>query len=125
MFFSRPAGHKFVHRGNPDGYDWTAGDFTVDSGFHDLDLSGIIPVNTKLVLLRAKFKSAEIGKFFELQRKGDYYHVNMFSLFSIVSNQWSCGDCLIQSDADRLIEYAITTGSSPTINLMVGGWWVL
>lgn len=118
------AGVKFVHSGNPDGYDYTTEDFTINSMFHDLDLTDKIPENTKLVLLRVRFKSATLVNFLEFQRKGDYYHTNVSSLYSLVANKFTCGDMWVQPDENRVIEYAVSIGSDPVINVCIGGWFV-
>ena len=124
MFFSRPAGHKFVNRGDPDSYDYDANDFIIDGMWHDLDISSIIPKNAKLVLLRIRFKAIETSKFFEFRTNNQVYINNIVSLYTTVTNIFVCGDVFVTPDSNGIIDYCITTNTTATINVCIAGWFV-
>ncbi len=48
---------QFVAKADQQSYDFVKADFTTDYAYHDLDLSGIIPVGTVAVFLYGAYKS--------------------------------------------------------------------
>ena len=82
MFFSRPAGVKYVDRGDPANFDFDTGAFTDDNTWRELDLSSIIGVGVKTVHLRVRFASDSSGVSLAFRKKGNTNIKNIFHLYS-------------------------------------------
>ncbi len=117
------AGGGFVDRGDLAAHDWTQATLTIDSAYHDLDLSGIIPLGTKLVLFRVRMSDDVTAQGFNLKTKGDVNEINRVESNTQVANIYIADDKFVVPDANRKVEYKITTGVN-NVYLNVGGWWV-
>jgi len=124
MFFSRRAGHRFIDRGDPELNDFVWSDLTLDGNWHDLDLSGIIPKGTVLVLLRVANENDIVGAAFDCRRKGCVYQRNFSAVHCFVSNLYNNQDVLVIPDKNRVIEYLGNEGATSGISLVIGGWWI-
>jgi len=117
-------GDRFINRGDLDAVDFAVGDFTKDEAWHDLDLSGIIPVTCKLVMLRLVCNASVIGRAVLLKTKGDTGEKNIDEHYVSVINQPFGFTGFIIPDANRKIEYFMSTTGWVTLNLTISGWWV-
>ena len=124
MFFSRPSGHKFVSRGDPSVVDFDKDDLTSDGGYHDLDLSAIIPKNTKLILLRVKCESSLGTLDLMVRKKGNTNEINSDYNIIAITDVPSYQTLLVVPNNDRVIEYKTTFGTYTVLNITVGGWFV-
>jgi len=124
MFFSRAAGLRYVDRGNCYGYDWAASFWTIDSAWHDLDLSAICPSGTKLVLLRVKIKSPAKGKYIGFKTKGNTYDYNIAQLSISVINEQFAADLWVVPDVNRVIQYYLSTSTWTNADVLVAGWLI-
>lgn len=124
MFFRQAAGNIYIYRGDPASYDWTIGDFVKDDAYHDLDLSSIIPVGTKLVHLHCIGRCDTVGAHIQFRKNGQSNGINNAVLNMQGANITIAADLFVQPDADRKIEYDIFADTWAIINLVVRGWLV-
>lgn len=66
-----------IDRGDPADHDFFADDLIIDNDWHDLNLSNIIPQDTKFVLIRCKLQTNLIGKKVYLRKKGNVNGINV------------------------------------------------
>lgn len=112
----------FVDRGDPAAYDRQVGDFTVDSDWHDWDLSAIVPAGAKAVLLRVMMKDDLVERLIQFQKNGNTNTFNSTHIRAQVANVYIEQDLIVACDSDRVIEYYLTTGMD-ACNVIVRGWW--
>ena len=124
MFFSRPAGHKYVDRGDPETIDFDINSFVLDGGYHDLDLSAIIPINTQLVLLRLVQQAALVGKGIYFRKKGYTNSVNEDGKRSQVADVYLRDNLYVTPNAAGIIEYWTNLVITDVLEVTVAGWWV-
>ena len=124
MFFSRPAGHKYVDRGDVQDYDWTKIDLIADNEQHDLDLSSIIPIGTQLVAIVINLAGTDTVSKLVLRNKDNTADWNSCTLntqhanYTITHTKW------VKPNADRLISYRLGAVTWGFVNLVVKGWLV-
>jgi len=124
MFFSRPAGHKYVDRGDIDAYDFEVGDLTCDWTWRELDFSAIVPANAVAVHLQVIVRDDSAISNLQLRKKGFSNEINIGRV-TTQNNLASLYAHIIQPcDADRIIEYRVTNTTWNTIALTVFGWFV-
>lgn len=123
MFFSKPAGVDYVYRGDCESPDFDKDDFS--DGLQDLDLSGIIPINTKLVFLNVTLKSSAGKTAVSIMTK-DY--VGVYNRAVIVMQVIGIQITQVISakpNADRLLELYRGSGVTWTIlDVTVLGWLI-
>lgn len=115
---------SFVDRGDPASWDFTVGDFTADGNYNDLDLSGIIPENTKAVIVTVIIEATAANLGVHFRTKGNTNLVNMQSVVSQVANQHNKLQFVIKPDANRKIEYSAAVTTWTALQLVVMGWYV-
>jgi len=122
MFFSRPAGHKYVDRGDIDDYDFIVGDLTCDWTWRDLDLSAIVPVNAVAVHIVAIVRDDNVISNFQLRKNGMSTEINIARIATQSNLASMYLDVIQPCDADRVIEYRATNAVFSTISIYVRGW---
>jgi len=123
MFFSRRAGHRYFHRGDPTDPDFEVGDFTKDGAWHSLDLSGIIPKTAKLVSLKIMAICGAAGGYMGVRKNGATDTLNIDTEKSLpIAGVAEFGLC-VTPDSDGVIEYKIPELPFPTLEMIVGGWF--
>lgn len=115
--------NSFVDRGDPGAQDWTKLDFTVDAGWHDLDLSAIVPAGAKSVLFVALVQHTLVNKLFMLRKKGNANIFNISSINTVVANVNYYQDWVCPCDKNRVIQYRATPPAWAIMSLLVKGWW--
>jgi hypothetical protein len=123
MFLARKPGLKYISRGDPVAYDYTQATITIDSGWHTMDLSAIIPANAKLVKLRAVISKTDVSQELRLREAGLTNDVVAEHLWSIA------GFVIVDKTFDipcvgQQVEYYATAGVWNTIGIVVVGWWL-
>ena len=122
MFFSKPAGHKIINRGDFTPKDYTLEDFTLGE-WATLDLSEIIPIGTFVVLLLIAFKADNENTSIYFKETGVVNDDNMVSLNQYSVQTGFSGQVLIFCNNNRQIDYCTSTGGTfSIINLSVSGW---
>ena len=124
MFFSRPTGHKFVDRGDPSALDFNMTNLTTDGSYYDLDLSAIIPKNTKLVMLRVETQTMEYYPTISVRKNGNIETINIDSLHVKTLMEDYHKTFWVAPDADGVIEYNASGATYSYLNISVGGWFV-
>ncbi len=117
-------GDIFTDRGNVASADFSAGDLTKDGAWHDLDLSGIIPAGTKLVMLRVQIIALATVGVMKVKTKGNAQDVNV-DIASMETNGFPENTTLlVVPDADGIVEYWMTNVTYITVLVTVAGWTV-
>lgn len=124
MFYSSPVGHRYVDRGDIDTHDFFGSDFIKDNTWRDLDLSGIIPKGTVLVIMRGAIVATEIDNYLDFRTKGNAYSVNMSVLNTYVANQYNDGMYLVKPDKNGFVQYKAAAALKDSTVVIVNGWWV-
>lgn len=114
----------FVDRGDIANYDWDKDGLTTDGNYHDLDLSSIIPVGTKLVMFRVIAASAGAGQSFGIKEKGNSNAPNVFKVYCTEPGSGHKEDGFVVPDANRKVEYAASDIVWGVLDVAVVGWFV-
>ena len=124
MFFSRPAGYKWIDRGEVAVYDKAIGDITADGTYRELDLSAIVPKNAKRISIH-----------FEVKTPAQCKYAGTFDEYGkTVHKTFRCGSTFV-ADTDTAWDFELAVSSNGKIlyaaaptctvwNLCVGGWWI-
>ncbi len=116
-------GMQLVDRGDPSSVDFSIGDLTADSAYHDLDLSAIVPAGAKFVLLYVNLKDDAAGKAIHFRKNGNSNQVAIGSCTTQVANVAHRNHIIIPLDAGRIIEYQMSTTVFTQCDIVVTGWW--
>lgn len=115
---------SFVERGDPGSADFAIGDFTIDSAWHDLDLSGIVPSNAKAVAVSLRLRSTLTCKTIYLTKK-DYIQGWNVSLHKMnLAGLYEYTDKIVPIGSDGKLTYYLTAGGWNVVWLTVKGWWL-
>jgi hypothetical protein len=114
---------NWTGRGDSAAYDKIASGLTFDSAYHDWDLSAICPAGTKLVLLSVQITSTTAGKEARFKTKGNVNDYNVAKVTTQGNGLTITADCLVEPNANRVIQYYFTSGTYSIANLIVRGWW--
>ena len=114
----------FTDRGDASAPDHTQATLTIDSAWHDWDLSGIVPAGATSVLIRALVSNATAASAIWLRKNGQSNTVNSATLRATAPAQTVVADLVVACDANRVIEYYVgNLGTYDDIDLTVAGWW--
>ncbi len=113
----------FVYRGDPAAFDFSESNFTDDGTWRELDISAIIPVSAKAILVEIDFQSVNANKEIAFRKYGQTNEVNHVDAETLVGNQHQSYSCIIPVDSNRIIEYMIDNATWTALNLVVCGWW--
>jgi hypothetical protein len=113
----------FVDRGDPAVVDYDQTTLTSDGNYHDLDLSGVVPVGAKAVMLAIWYKHTIPGSYMRFRQNGNSYAVNCVDVTAQVNGIYFSTELIIQCDANRVIEY-VSSSSPVGINVVVMGWFI-
>lgn len=116
----------FVNRGDPASVDFAVGAFTKDGVQHALDLSSIIPIGAKAVLLRVVVNhNATTGVGIQIGKNGDTNLQTWPYARTQVVGVSNTHNIICALDANRNIGYIADASASFTIlSLSVQGWWI-
>ena len=116
-------GLQYVNRGDPAAADFTTGTLTADGAWHTLDISAIVPVNAKLVVLRMRAANSAASRTMRVSKVGN---VNAFACASMTTNvaniaveQTTIIDC-----SGQHIQYWLTSATWADLGLTVLGWFL-
>lgn len=121
------ANSAFYDRGDVSGPDFNQGMLTGDRTWKDLDLSGIVPVGAKAVLIKVFMQDnaspPDYGRRWIFRKKTSGYNEhNVSNIIGYVPGLQIYADMIIGLDANRFIQYnGATTGA---IYITVAGWWL-
>lgn len=118
----------FVDRGDdPTSEDFFDSDLTINGGFHDLDISSIVPPTAKAVLIRVTAANDTVGSYILLKSKHENGHgYNAFVGTILVADEDHTWDAIVPIEIPSQITYKVTLGASTWdyIALHIGGWWL-
>jgi len=113
----------YVDRGDPTAVDFAKEDLTLDGAWNTLDLSAIIPVTAKAVLMAGHVKGNSSNWVIDFKKGGqtnDFNHAGMNTLRANVARH---RDIIVAVGAARTIEYCADNEAWDTLGLLVRGWW--
>jgi hypothetical protein len=122
-FANAPQDYGFIDRGDPSTYDKTLVDLTTDGVYHDLDLSAIVPIGAKLILLRIFILDDAVASQLRFRKNGNSNGYNASYIKTQVANVELDADMLVSCDSSRIIEYITTNTTFTGIGITVAGWW--
>jgi len=130
FFFSTPPGaepsieHIYVDRGDPAVYDKVKEDLTIDSGWHSLDLSAIVPAGAVLIHCRVRLYCAGSYYMVKWRKNGNSNTGNIVITIAHAIDEDFDREFWVACDSGRVIEYLAQTGSWNNIDFVVRGWIV-
>ncbi len=103
------------------GYTWGIGDFTNDDAWHTKDISGIVPIGTKIIQLRCRFYDA--GTPLQTSWRADDTED------AILLTTWEAGnesrnyqfEWWVNVSANRTIDYKIPAGAINNLDIVILG----
>jgi hypothetical protein len=112
----------FVFTRDPSSDDFSVGNFTADGQWHDLDLSSIVGVGRRLVLLCCVLSDDQISMAMQFRTKGNSnaYNVGMFN--NQIANAAAYGNVIVLTDTSGVIQYYLTSNTYTAIYVRVRGW---
>lgn len=116
--------HSYQDRGDPPGWDFFQASFTIDSAWHELDLSSIIPAGPSAALIRFIANPPVINMTIELRERGDVNVAALSVLRTTVGQVWHDTQLIVGLDSTRIIQYRITAGVWSGLFAVVNGWWL-
>lgn len=114
-------GGIYVDRGDPTGFDITQATLTMDSAWHDLNLSSIVGSNAALVHLRVVVSDNTIGSRIRFRENGNSNVYNVSTARAQAVNNANDDDIWVVCDSSGIIEYESTAGIT-SIVITVAGW---
>lgn len=116
------AGGLFVAR-NPDAVDFNTGSFTKDAGFHDLDLSAIIPVGTTAVQIQGRASASATGQVFAFYAEGKTLALVGCETYIANTGHSSYYSGVVPVGVNRVIRYYGSPGLDGIATLTAPGYW--
>jgi hypothetical protein len=115
----------YIDRGDPTGYDFTLPNFTIDTNWHDLDLSAIVPAEgaNHLVHIKCNISNNTAGIFFQLRKKGNTEVFNSATQRIQVADIQTNMNVFVMCDNNRIIQYQGVSSVFTSINFVVRGWF--
>ena len=123
MFFSRPAGHKFVDRGIIEDYDFDKTTLVQDSSYHDLDLSSIVPHGNIPVLIQFVCNHTSAPKYMKVRKKGATNDYQAFVYCVHTADLDMRGEFIVLCNKDSKLEYLFDTPAWFACRFTIMGWW--
>lgn len=114
----------FIDRGDPVAWDYQKGDFISNDAWHDLDLSAIVPEGAVAVALAVKATHLIAQKTFIFRKGGNVNWTNLAQGITQTADFIYFCDLIVACDADRKIQYYMTTGVWEELYVTVKGWWL-
>ncbi len=114
----------FIARGLRGDYDFVTAAFTADGAYHDLDLSSIIPANTKAILALVQIYDTDVGSWIRFKKKGAGYDMCLSEVSVYNADVDTFEDLIIIPDASQVIEYKVVATGLDYIGFLIKGWWL-
>jgi len=126
-FMQRAVGDNivnYVDRGDPTAYDFTEASLTTDGTWVDLNLSAIIPVGTKAVLIYFEIKDDAVESYLSFRKNGNSNVYNSLSQYTQVVSKYVSQEGIVVVDNNRTIEYQASNLTFTNINVLIRGWFI-
>jgi len=124
MFFSRPAGDKYVNRGDCPEYDFTLADLITRDEWTCLDLSSVVGSGIKLVHIICQiWRQTTAGAI--LLRPHSFSGSKNIVDFCNANTLWLvAASDFVETDKDGCLDYYLYGGLAyTTLNLTIKGWF--
>ena len=108
-------------RGDPENHDKT--DFTKNNTWIDWDLSAIIPIGTKAVIIHVYISSDTVPHAVQFKKKGNTYDRNNAYVISQVAYQAISANILCFCDENRIIQYKADSADITVFEATIKGWF--
>lgn len=116
--------HSFVDRGSSTGWDFSIGDFTLDSSWRVLNVTPFVPIEAKAVLYRFQVRGTAINRKCYFRDATHAGNNTAFVYQCNVANIAQFAQPVISITGLRWLSYWGQTGSFNVFNLKVAGWWL-
>ncbi len=103
-------------------YDFVIGDFTRDGTWREKDISGIVPVGTTKVQIRAFLYASGTAHTISWRKGGESNVEHRVAQDIGTENRNYYWDTWVDVSSDRKIEYNITAGGMTTYSVKILGW---
>ena len=116
-----------IDRGDPSAYDFAKADLTLDDNWHDMDLSSIVPVGAKAVLIRTAINHTTALSGVQYRKNGNANVINVSDAITTVASSANYVTGIVACDVNRIIEYRTQNGApAPTdiILIVISGWFI-
>lgn len=121
MFYKQRAGTRWFDRGDTESIDYAKEALTANGEWHDLDISGIVGIGRKLVLIQAYLNDNVGGNGLKMRPKGYTNEVNVAACSTQVANKTCTHNYWIDTDINGIIQYNIDVAIWTTIDLVIRG----
>lgn len=116
----------YVDRGDPASFDRTLNDWTVDTAWHDWDLSAIVGAGSRLVVIAFDCRNTANWNNWYFRKNGNSNAINVDGVHVAISNVHYTGTFMVETDSSGVVEYLLDNDSTwNVLNACVRGWWVL
>ena len=105
-------GERYISRGDVAVADFDKDDLIADNDYHELDLSSLCPVGTKIVRIRVNATWGVADKAIFIRKKGYVNETNIGRWQIPIANHWVDNQQDIDIGEDRIVEYKITIPSN-------------
>lgn len=115
--------HSFVNRGDPAVPDFLHGDLTHDGVWRELDLSAIIPVATKAIVLCCRVKSSSGNADLRFRTFGNVNTISVAACHAFNVDEYYYYDKIVPTDGLQSVDYCSRLYSAPVSDVTVKGWY--
>jgi hypothetical protein len=105
-------------------WDFEIGDFTLNGNWHDLDLSGIVPVGAYAVYFRVQVQGTVGTGGFYMAETGVGTYNNIAGAVTQVADKTIEGSAFVKLDGDRKVRYWGNSTVDTKCNLIIRGWTI-
>jgi len=130
MFFYTPPiipdpdpGMAWTDRGDKDGDDWDLADFTLDNTWREFDLSAIVGVGVRLVMINVLIRNTDGYKGLLIRTNGAAHDANCDVERCHTAGESYQDSMFVQTDADGKIEYKGESANWDLMFVTVRGWF--
>ena len=113
----------YIDRGDPAAFDFAAGNFTKDGTWRELDISAIIPVSAKAILLEFDIETVNREKHIRIRKYGNANVINHQDIETFNGGIHQSGSVIVAVDHNRIIEYNIDAATWTELDMVIRGWW--
>ena len=115
---------NYVDRGEISAADFTTGDFTSDNTWKVLDLSGILPSNTKFFHGLMSIRDDAVQQAILMTKNGATNKFNRLEFRTQVADVWVDSDFICPVDTDRKVTYLLYNVVYSGVQLTIRGWFI-
>ena len=113
---------SYNDRGDPAAADFDEGDLTMDASWNDLDLSGIVPEETKAVVISAYMLDGTLNATLKFRKNGNSNEQALHVVRTTVAGVGANATFTVACDSSRVIEYYASEALT-TVAIRVTGWF--